>query len=183
MSDLLIPSQNDDLTQTSLKSAQESKKSDLKNIKYKMMVTGMVTNSATANLDSTSDSKTAMEVSQFLEKESRVNKAEPWCKLNKTLKLKKMVEFSLKYKETYDLSEEEHCKLNTFLKDCLNRKKLLKVKEVVYDKVNGVILEIPVLVKNETKNRFTLKRPVSKKVSTTKLALKYDSDDDGVELS
>jgi hypothetical protein len=147
-----------------------------------MMVTGMVTNSATANLNSTSESKTAVEVSQFLENESKSNKAEPWCKLNKTIKLKKMMDFSLKYKEINSLSDEDYNKLNIFLKDCLNRKKLLKVKEVIYDKVNGVIIEIPVLIKNEAKKRFTLKHSLNKKVSTTKLTAKYESDDDGDEL-
>jgi hypothetical protein len=182
MSDSLIP-QNVNLTQSALKTAQDSKNSDLKNIKYKMMVTGMVTNSATANLRSTPDSKTAMEISQFLENESLSNKAEPWCKLNKTIKLKKMFDFAIKYKEAHNLSDEDFCKLNAFLKDCLNRRKLLKVKEVIYDKVNGVIVEIPVLVKNETKNRFTLKHSSSKSGSTIKLAVKYDSDENGEELS
>jgi hypothetical protein len=65
------------------------------------------------------------------------------------------------------LSQEEYDKLIVFLKDCLDRKKLQKVKDVVYDKVNGEVKDIPALHHNKNVNHFTLKNN-DKHVSTTR---------------
>jgi hypothetical protein len=54
------------------------------------------------------------------------------------------------------------------LKDCLDRKKLQRVKDVIYDKTLGEIKEIPALSYNKSSNHFTLKNLDAKRVSTLK---------------
>jgi len=53
------------------------------------------------------------------------------------------------------------------LKDCLDRKKLQRVKDVIYDKTEGVIKEIPALSYTKSSKHFTLKN-LEKRVSTLK---------------
>ena len=67
----------------------------------------------------------------------------------------------------YEISDEEYSKLTSFLKDCLDRKKLQRVKDVIYDKTNGEVKDIPALHHNKQSNHFTLKN-TDKHVSTTR---------------
>jgi hypothetical protein len=53
------------------------------------------------------------------------------------------------------------------LKDSLDKKKLSKVKDVVYDKDTGLIKEIPALTYTKATKHFTLKN-IDKRVSTLK---------------
>ena len=63
---------------------------------------------------------------------------------------------------------EEECKLlSVFLKDSLDKKKLSRVKDVIYDKEAGIIKEIPALVYTKSNKHFTLKN-IDKRVSTLK---------------
>lgn len=104
---------------------------------------------------------------KFLENEKNNNANEPWNKLDKTAKIKKLLVFSQKYKNDNDLTDEEHNKLVTFLKDCLDRKKLQRVKDVKYDMENGEVKDIPSLVHNKNNHNFTLKN-LDKRVSSVK---------------
>jgi hypothetical protein len=115
---------------------------------------------ASSNLDS---------LDKFLESEKTANSAEPWSKLDKTIKIKKLLAYAETYKVNKNLDENDYNILVTYLKDCLDRKKLLKVKEVIYDKETGLIKDIPGLTHNKTSNsnNFTL-RSVDKRVSTLK---------------
>ncbi len=54
------------------------------------------------------------------------------------------------------------------MKDCIDRKKLQRVKDVNYDKTLGEIIEIPALSYNKSSNHFTLKNLDAKRVSTLK---------------
>jgi hypothetical protein len=104
---------------------------------------------------------------KFLETEKINNSNEPWCKLNKTIKYKKLFEFVEIYKNEKNIDESE-CKLLTaFLKDSLDKKKLSRVKDVIYDKEAGVIKEIPALTYTKATKHFTLKN-IDKRVSTLK---------------
>jgi hypothetical protein len=78
-----------------------------------------------------------------------------------------MLAYAEKYTEDKKLTEEESSKLISFLKDCLDKKKLQRVKDVIYDKSVGEIKEIPALFYNKTNNHFTLKN-LDKRVSTLK---------------
>lgn len=92
---------------------------------------------------------------------------EPWCKLNKTNKINKLLIYVEKYKINNKLSDEETEKLTVFIKDAIDKKKLQKIKDVVYDKATGVIKDIPSLVYIKNKKHFTLKK-LDKRVSTLK---------------
>jgi hypothetical protein len=103
----------------------------------------------------------------LLESERIDNDNETWSKLNKTIKLKKILVYANKYKEQNNLSDDEYDKLIYFLRDCLDKKKLQRVKDVEYNRETGEILSIPALFYNKNNNHFTLKN-LNKKVSTLK---------------
>jgi hypothetical protein len=134
---------------------------ELKNIKYKtMLISG-------APLQETKSSSDLSNLEKFLENEQNNNKIEPWSKLDKTIKTKKIIEFIEVYKVKCELDTEESSSLLTFLKDCLNRKKLQRVKDVIYDKENGQIKDIPALQYIKASKHFTLKN-IDKRISTAK---------------
>ena len=134
---------------------------ELKNIKYKTMLLSGVP------LQETKSANDLLNLEKFLEDEKNNNKNEPWCKLDKTIKLKKLSLFAEQYKENNNLNHEESQILLVFLKDCVDRKKLQRVKDVNYDKVTGSIKDIPALTYVKTTKHFTLKN-IDKRVSTLK---------------
>lgn len=105
---------------------------------------------------------------RFLENEQRTNSTEPWGKLDKTARLRKLQSFADLYKQEQSLTEEEHQLLVLFFKDCLDKKKLCRVKDVVCNKETGEIKSIPSLSHNRQTNHFTLKNLDAKYVSTVK---------------
>ena len=134
---------------------------ELKNIKYKtMLLSGNP-------LVETKTSTDQNNIDKFLEEEKNTNKNGPWCKLDKTIKIQKIMIFVEEYKKENNLDEQEAILLIKFLKDCLDRKKLQRVKDVNYDKVEGTIKDIPILSYNKANRHFTLKN-VDKRVSTSK---------------
>jgi hypothetical protein len=123
-------------------------------------------------LKETKSSNNLSNLEIFLETEKNNNSNEPWCKLNKTIKTKKLLDFVDIYSQEKKLDEEETNMLTTFLKDSLDKKKLARVKDVVYDKTTGIIKEIPALIYTKSTKHFTLKN-MDKRVSTLKsLAVK-----------
>ena len=78
-----------------------------------------------------------------------------------------MTSFAENYSKNKELDEEERNLLDIFLKDCLERKKIQRVKDVVYDKTTGEVTEIPSLFYNKSNKHFTLKN-LDKRVSTLK---------------
>jgi hypothetical protein len=134
---------------------------ELKNIKYKTLLLNGVT------IPETKSSNDISNLDKFLENEKSNNISEPWCKLNRTLKTKKFIDFVEIYKNTHKLNDEEADILIAFLKDSLDRKKLMRVKDVIYDKTNGVIKDIPSLCYIKATKHFTLKN-TEKRISTLK---------------
>jgi hypothetical protein len=134
---------------------------ELKNIKYKTMLINGV------SISETKSSQSLQNLDKFLQNEKNTNENEPWCKLNKTIKIKKFMDYIENYKIEQKLSDEETNKLTIFLKDCLNRKKLQRIKDVIYDKEKGIISDIPALTYNKVNKNFTLKN-IEKRVSTLK---------------
>ena len=53
------------------------------------------------------------------------------------------------------------------MKDCLDKKKIYRVKDVLYDKETGLIKEIPALTFIKSTKHFTLKN-LDKRVTTQK---------------
>jgi len=134
---------------------------ELKNIKYKTMLLNGV------QIQETKSANDLLNLDKFLESEKNNNVNEPWCKLNKTIKTKKVQDYVEVYKSENNLTEEEANLLINFLKDCLDRKKLQRVKDVVYDKETGTIKQIPALCYVKASKHFTLKN-IDKRVSTLK---------------
>jgi hypothetical protein len=132
---------------------------ELKNLKYKTMLMKGVP------LKETASSNNLSHLEKFLDNEKTTNQNEQWCKLDKTRKTQKLLAFAKIYQKEKELDEEDTQILVQFFKECLDKKKLARVKDVVYDKVTGEIKEIPGLV--HTKKHFTLKN-LEKHVSTMK---------------
>lgn len=134
---------------------------ELKNIKYKtMLLSGNPLIETKVSTDQTN-------IDKFLEEEKNLNKNGPWCKLDKTIKIQKILAFTEVYKKENSLDNDEETQLIKFLKECLDRKKLQRVKDVNYDKIEGVIKSIPILSYNKPLRHFTLKN-LDKRVSTSK---------------
>jgi hypothetical protein len=134
---------------------------ELKTLKYKSMVLHGIKwpeNKASYDLDS---------LDKFLENEKQNNSNEPWSKLDKTDKLKKLIIFAENYKTLNNLTEDEFDALVVFFKDCLDKKKLQRVKDVSYNKETGEIKDVPALFFNKPSNHFTLKN-IDKRISTLK---------------
>ncbi len=126
-------------------------------------------------------------IDDYLDTEKLGNVNDSWTKLDKTTKLKKLLIYADVYKLEQNLSETDYDSLVSYFKDCLDKKKLHKVKEVNYNKDTGLIASIPGLVYNKSSNNFTLKN-IDKKISTIKslapkklngtIKHKKDSDDE-----
>jgi hypothetical protein len=135
---------------------------ELKNIKYKTM---LLTGSAVKETKSSSD---LTNLDKFLEDDKISVQSEPWSKLDKTIKTKKMMSYAEEYVKKNNLTQDEDSTLRLFLKDCLDRKRLQRVKDVDYDKTTGEVKDIPALAFNKTTTHFTLKNLDKQRVSTLK---------------
>jgi hypothetical protein len=134
---------------------------ELKNIKYKtMLLNGNPIKETKASNDMSN-------LDNFLENEKNNNSNEPWCKLNKTIKTKKLIEYVSIYIKENDMTEGEGELLIAFLKEAMDRKKLQRVKDVIYDKITGIVKEIPALSYTKSTKHFTLKN-IDKRLSTIK---------------
>lgn len=122
---------------------KNSEINELKNIKYKTST-------------KISQDTHLSQVELFLENEKKNNRSEPWNKLDKTTKYKKIEEFAKSYAEKNNM--EDPSELVSFLKDAIDKKKIYKVKDIIYDKNDSCIKDIPGLVfLNLDNKKFTLK--------------------------
>lgn len=90
-----------------------------------------------------------------------------WSKLNKTNKLYKLNTFADEYALKNKLNDDETDLLRSFLIECVEKKRINKMKNVTYDKSSGKIIDIPALVFTKIHKRFTLKN-TDKRSSTLK---------------
>jgi hypothetical protein len=140
---------------------QPTECNELKTLKYKSMIlNGMPWPESKSSTD-------LANLDKFLENEKITNSIEPWSKLDKTAKIKKLALFAENYKITNNLTDSEYNILLSFFRDCLDKKKLQRVKDVNYNKDTGEIKDIPALFYNKQSNHFTLKN-IDKRVSTLK---------------
>ena len=108
-----------------------------------------------------------IDIHNMLEKEKQNNKKESWNKLDKTMKIQKLHSFAEKYIKENSLPIKNIKTLKHFFSDSLDNSKLLKTKDVIYDKEKGEIISIPSLTMNKDTKNFTLKQ-CEKRVSTIK---------------
>jgi len=133
---------------------------ELQNIKYQTMLL----NHNSKIYESTPNTEN---IEIFLRNEKESNKNKPWSKLSKASKLKKINQYVITYSDEKKLNEEQSKDLKIYLLKCLERKKLQRQKDVVYDIETNTIKSITSLIFNKTTNKFTLKRS-DKRTSTLK---------------
>jgi hypothetical protein len=104
----------------------------------------------------------------FLENEKKQNKIDAWNKIDKTVKIQKLYNFADKYGKDNVLPAKEIKMLKMFFIDSLEKGKLQKTKQVLYNKETNEILSIPALFFNAISRNFTLKILDNKRVSTMK---------------
>jgi len=126
----------------------------------------MFASSTTRPEDANETSYSKME--QLLENEKQKNKTAPWNKLDKTVKIQKLHSFAEKYGKEHSLPVNDVKSLKRFFVECLEKGKLLKTKDVVYDKDTHELVNIPSLFFNVTGRNFTLRILDAKRVSTLK---------------
>ena len=107
-------------------------------------------------------------VDSLLEKEKQYNKTETWNKIDKTVKIQKLHSFAERYGRDQGLPVKEIKNLKVFFVDCLDKSKLQKTKDVIYNKDTREITSIPALHFNTDKHHFTLRIIDAKRVSTLK---------------
>jgi len=125
---------------------------ELKNIKYQtMLLTGN-----NKIKEETQDIKND-KINDFLDEETKLNNKDIWTKLNKTNKIRVLYEYAELYGNENELNNLQVKSLKQYLKNCLERKQLQNVKDVLYNKEEQKITAIPNLNINKDK-KFTLKR-------------------------
>ena len=119
---------------------------ELKNIKYQTMLLN--------NNSKIFETKPNISnIEKFLRDEKEINKNKPWNKLSKGTKIKLITNFSDDYQNKNNISDEQKKDLIKYLKLCLERKKLNKKQDIVYDNENFKIINIQNLVFNKIRNR------------------------------
>jgi len=145
---------------------------ELRNIQYQTMLL----NGAPENVCGKEDKVDNFE--EFIDSQQKMNIYTPWSKMDKIAKLDRLNAYvdslntNLKpVSEGERLSDTEKEELKSYLKTALNRKKLQRVKEVVYDKDKGRITDIPGLMMNK-KKKYTLRKEKKADSSLKSLAPK-----------
>jgi hypothetical protein len=134
---------------------------ELKNIAYKTML--LNGHEIVPDVNNTNNNT----LSKYLEDETSANQKENWSKLDKTQKVKKIINHVELLEKKYTLNEDEVSKCKKYLLKCLERKALTKVKDVHYDKEKGIITTIPNLHFDNSSRVFSLKKD-EKHISTVK---------------
>ena len=134
---------------------------ELKNIQYKTLLmkgTDLKSNTSTDDLTN---------IDLYLLNETATNKLELWNKLSKTEKLNKINLFLDVKKEEYKLNESELLEAKNYLVDCIDKKKIIKNNDVIYNKETGVLENIVNLHFNNNNRNFVIKK-TDKKSNTLK---------------
>ena len=132
---------------------------ELKNINYQTMLLNNKT-----NIDSNKISQDSDIIDIFLSKEQELDKNKTWSKLGKANKLRKVIEFANDFSIEKSLEPDEKNQLKKCLIEALDRRRLTKIKDVIYDMTTGKIKKIPNLLYLKERKRYTIKR--DKKTNT-----------------
>lgn len=149
-------------TNTTIASQQSDECVELKHIKYKTMIQNGA-NKIIATPHETEENLNTLE--KFLSDTTESNKTERWNKLDKTVKLQKITQFIDVYAAEQNISAEECACLRSYLKECLDKKKLMRVKDVVYDNDEDKLTSIPGLQYNKVSKKYTIKNTDTKRGS------------------
>lgn len=126
---------------------------ELNNIKYKSNLTSDKHNvhleTKLSNLEN------------FLEEEKKTNISNSWSKMDKKQKMEKLINFAEEYQKEHQMCKVDFDKLVCYLEECIEKKKLSRTKDIVYDKKTNRIKSIPGLMINK-QNNFTIKNTDNK---------------------
>ena len=146
---------------------------ELANIEYQnMLVSG---NFKTNNSDNKNDIETIFNIEEFLEKEKNLESKLPWNKLNKMKKYEKICIYINKLSEDKDISDKNKKDILSIIKIALNKKKLQRVKEVVYNKETGIIKNIPSIEYDSKEKKLSFNINEKKQSTLKSLAPKKGS--------
>ena len=126
---------------------------DLKTIQYRTQMLSVKNNQPTKI-----ESDTSSLVDDILEKERHVKRNLIWSRLERSTCITKLNDYANKFGENNNMNEKEIVSLKKYLIEALNRKKFTKVKDILFDKEQQIILNIHSLVFNKTTRKFTLRR-------------------------
>uniref|UniRef100_A0A6C0AWS8 Uncharacterized protein n=1 Tax=viral metagenome TaxID=1070528 RepID=A0A6C0AWS8_9ZZZZ len=101
------------------------------------------------------------DVEIYLNNEKKSIKNEPWSRLQLSEKMVKINDFSIEYCKINNIDRNEE--LSKFLQDIFKKR---TKKEVIYNKKDGIIEEMPGLIYNEELKKFLILK--SNKNSTSK---------------
>jgi hypothetical protein len=105
----------------------------------------------------------------MLENEKQSNKLAAWNKLDKTSRVQKLHAFAEKYGREHGLPVKEIKNLKMFFTSALDKGRLNRAKDVVYDRETREVKSIPALHFNSESKAFTLRNlEDAKRVSTLK---------------
>ena len=135
---------------------------ELKNINYKNM---LLKGSNLSFNDEKFDNNLIL--NSFLEKETMLNKKEHWIKLDKPDKINKIKKYGEKLIEKYTLNDDEIESMHRFFINCIENKKINKIKDMDYNKDTGEIIDISIILFNDINKIFYLKKS-DKHISTVK---------------
>jgi hypothetical protein len=135
---------------------------EFNNLKYRTMInTGT---NLENNIDTSEDT-----INNFLNMDIENNKKGIWSKLTKTEKIKKIRQYiNEKLKVEYNLSDEEIVYTIKVFTIMIDRKKLSKNNELVYNQENGFIEQIGGLTFNIETRKFNISEDITKKAKTKK---------------
>ena len=149
---------------------------ELANIEYQNMLLNGVKKTDNKNKEHIG---TIQNMEDFLEKEKMYESKLPWGKLNKTKRYEKISEYIEAFSLKNSITEKNKTDLLAIVKTALNRKKLQRIKDVVYNKDTGIIKSIPAFdydketgilsLKNSDKKQSTLKSLAPKKTDGKKV--------------
>lgn len=107
-------------------------------------------------------------IDKMLDRERQRNTRDNWIKLDKTAKIQKLHVYAETYGKEHGMPAKDIKLLKNFFNSCLDKNKLSKSKDVVYNKDEMKIVSIPALHFNQLSHNFTLKITDVKRVSTLK---------------
>ena len=136
---------------------------ELQNIEYQTMLLNN-NNKVVSNKQNTDD------IEQFLNNEKEHSYYKPWNKLGNHIKLQILNQYVERLSEEMNYTDDQQKDLLQYIKTCIHRKKLSKIKDVDYDKEKGIINSIPSLIFDKNRQKFTLKTTEKKNSSLKGLA-------------
>jgi hypothetical protein len=135
---------------------------EFNNLKYRTMInTGT---NLENNIDTSEDA-----INNFLNIDIENNKKGIWSKLTKTEKIKKIKQYiNEKLKPEYNLTDDEIVYTVKVFTIMIDRKKLSKNNELIYNQENGFIEQIGGLTFNIETRKFNINEDITKKSKTKK---------------